>query len=347
MVLELNDKTANAAEICSRLAPHLDDGEDTCTKWIQSAIGEDWLQLDGEGEAVPLPAEFSAAATQLRNRGEVVAAFVCQEYATALQPYSAHDWSALGELAHIAGRRDRAREAYQAYLGFEPGDAEVQQILLALSDAPPPGRAPDDYVTQLYARFASFYEKSMREELVYQGPVLIGELLEKFLNDAAELDVLELGCGTGLSGRQLRSRARHLTGVDLSPDMIAIAELSDIYDELVIAEITAWIAANKLTYDLVVACDTLIYFGDLGQVLIPVAQQLRPGGWFALTVEKGGAAPFDLNDSGRYRHTAEHLCAVAEEAGLTVVSIEEEFLRNEYGRAVMGLIALLQRPPSE
>jgi predicted TPR repeat methyltransferase len=250
-------------------------------------------------------------------------------------------------LAHINGRRERAREAYQAYLTFEPGDAEVKQIFIALSDETPPARAPDEFIEQLYARFAKFYEKNMREELVYQGPALISEMLEQFLANAAELDVLELGCGTGMVGQQLRSRARWLTGIDLSPDMVTEASASGIYDELVTAEITAWLATNQAQYDLVVTCDTLIYFGDLRQVVVPVAGHLRPGGWFALSVEKGGSLPFSLADTGRYRHTERHIRAVAGEAGLTVISLQEDFLRNEYGRAVTGIIALLQRPPGK
>ena len=347
LVLELSEGRGCAADICSRLVPHLDQGAETCVQWIPHAIGEKWLQRAEPAARLPQPPEFSAAALQLRNRGEVVAAFVCQEYATALQPESASDWCALGELAHITGRRERAREAYQAYLSFEPGDAEVTQIVRALSDEPPPPRAPNDFVTQLYARYASFYEKNMREELVYQGPVLIAEMLDRFLPEVAELDVLELGCGTGMTGRQLRSRARRLVGVDLSPEMVEIAETSGIYDELVVAEITTWLSTQVAKFDLVLICDTLIYFGDLNQVIIPSTQHLRPGGWIAMTVEKGNQRPFVLTDSGRYCHTEQHLREVAQASGLVVVSIEEEFLRNEYGRAVTGLIALLRRPPGE
>jgi len=348
LVTELSDGAGSAADICSRLVPHLDQGAETLAEWIPFAIDEDWLQLgNGQARETSLPPQFSAAALQLRNRGEVIAAFVCQEYATALQPDSSSDWCALGELAHITGRRERAREAYRTYLRFEPDDAEVKQIVRALSDETPPPRAPDDFVKQLYARYARFYEQNMREELVYQGPSLVKELLDRFLDDKTELDILELGCGTGMTGWPLKSHARRLTGIDLSPNMVEVAQTSGIYDELVTAEITAWLAANQEQFDLVVTCDTLIYFGDLRQIFISAAQHLRPGGWFAFTVEKGDTPPFKLADTGRYCHTEQHVREAAEAAGLVVLSLEEEFLRNEYGRAVTGLIVLLQRPFGE
>jgi predicted TPR repeat methyltransferase len=54
------------------------------------------------------------------------------------------------------------------------------------------------------------------------------------------VDVLDLGCGTGLSGQALRPLARRLTGVDLSPAMIDARRTRTVYDVLTVAEITAF-----------------------------------------------------------------------------------------------------------
>ena len=69
---------------------------------------------------------------------------------------------------------------------------------------------------------------------------------------------------------------------------------------------------------------------------------MQSNGRFAFTVEKGDVSPFGLTDSGRYSHTEEHIRAVARDAGFTVVSLEAGFLRNEYGKPVIGLAVLLQ-----
>jgi len=125
--------------------------------------------------------------------------------------------------------------------------------------------------------------------------------------------------------------------------MIAHARKSNIYDQLDVGEITRWLGRDsKPAFDLIVICDTLIYFGDLSQVLGPAARRLVPGGTVAFTVEKGSHdAPFRLTDSGRYSHTVDHIMSVAENAGLRVDRITTEILRHEYGEPVEGLLAVL------
>ena len=75
------------------------------------------------------------------------------------------------------------------------------------------------------------------------------------------MNIVDLGCGTGLAGSFLRPRARHLTGIDLSPEMVAKAETTGLYHALDVAEITEWLERSDTPLDLITACDTLIYFG--------------------------------------------------------------------------------------
>ena len=164
------------------------------------------------------------------------------------------------------------------------------------------------------------------------------------LGPAINLDVLELGCGTGLAAIHLRSRARLLFGLDLSREMVAHAKRRGLYDLLEVAEITEWLnRAAASPFDLIAAADTLIYFGDLRQVLIPAAKHLRVGGWIAFTVEHEKTSLYRLTDSGRYAHSKTHILDAASAAGLAVKQLWEGLLRYEYGEAVIGLVVVLQR----
>src|SRR5207247_2095445 len=96
-------------------------------------------------------------------------------------------------------------------------------------------------------------------------------------------------------------------------------------------------------FDLIAACDTLIYFGDLRQVLQSASRRLRAGATLAFTVERSEAEPFRLTDSGRYVHSDTHIREAAYDAGLDVVRIAEEILRYEYGEPVKGLVTVLRR----
>src|SRR5215831_9775335 len=169
----------------------------------------------------------------------------------------------------------------------------------------------------------------MREDRGYTGPERLDEGMKTVLGDKRGLKVLDLGCGSGLSGTVLRGRATELTGIDLSPEMVELARKRNLYDRLEVAEITEWLKRNEEKFDLIVSCDCLIYFGDLGQVVVPAAAHLKPQGTMAITMEKTDRPPFQLTDSGRYAHHPDHVREVAKRAGLTVVRLDEGFLRME------------------
>lgn len=286
------------------------------------------------------PAELSR---QLREDGKIEAAYICRYAAAELDPGNPEHWAVLGELAHILGRRADARRAYERYAELEPNDAETRHLLIALRDEPPPPRASNEMIQQLYERFSTFYESNVVEELDYQAPKKLAALVGELAGGADGLAALDLGCGSGLAGVELRPLCRRLAGIDLSPQMVELARQRGIYDALEVAELGEWLAACEDKFDLIVACDTLIYFGDLRQALIPAAALLNGGGVLAFSVEKGGHAPFRLNDNGRYSHHPEHVREVAAEAGLLVERLEEGYLRMEYGEEVTGLFVALRQ----
>ena len=347
LIVELCDGTRTAAAILTDVAPFVaDEAGSGCARWIDGALADDLLVPLEAGVPTPAalpPDYFFTLASRLRREGSVLAAFVCQHYATQQLPDDAERWVTLGDLAHIVGRREDAREAYERYLQLVEGDPEVEHILVSLRDAPPPPRAPDECVVQLYARFAEFYERNMRTDLEYCGPEVLASALDRTIGSAPMLDVLELGCGTGLAAQPLRRRARRLVGIDLSPDMVEHARKNQLYDVLEVAEITEWLArSTSRDFDMIAACDTFIYFGDLRQVFVPAAARLRVGGILAFTVERAEGTGFRLTDSGRYVHTEAHVRDAAREAGFVVEYVDSPVLRYEYGEPVHALVVVMR-----
>ena len=158
------------------------------------------------------------------------------------------------------------------------------------------------------------------------------------------LDVLDAGCGTGLAGPLFRSWARQLDGVDLSPRMLAQARERGLYDRLDLGDLTETLLARPRTYDLILAADVLVYFGDLGPVLTAAREGLRPGGWFAFFVERNSESGFALRDTGRYVHSLDYLHQEAKAADLEEADVAEAPLRLQSGQPVAGLVMVLRKP---
>jgi predicted TPR repeat methyltransferase len=341
LLVELCDGTRTAAEVITLAAPLLPpDSEAAVCAWLEQAIEQTLLierPVDQQNEVRELSADdLIELASRLRDEGKVQAAFLCQQRAAELEPGSASFQRDLGELAHIVGRRDDARMAYERYLTLQPDDAEIRHLLTSLHDTTTPARVPDGCIQQLYRRFSGFYESNMCDELSYEGPEHLTAVIEDAIGERRELSILDLGCGTGLAGDRLKDRAAHLVGIDLSAEMIELAARREIYDRLEVAEVTQWLDQATGSFDLVVACDTFIYFGDLNQVIGPASRLLNPGGVIAFSVESAAEPPYRLTDSGRYVHHREHIENVARSFGLQV-TCREAFLRMEYGNEVTAL----------
>jgi len=123
--------------------------------------------------------------------------------------------------------------------------------------------------------------------------------------------------------------------------MIDLARARNIYDRLEVAEITQWLGRDDTLFDLIISCDCLIYFGDLGPITGAAARRLKQGGVLAMSMERGDRYPFHLTDTGRYTHHPDHVRDVATKSGLAVARLDENFLRMEYDEKVMGLYAVL------
>lgn len=173
--------------------------------WIDVATRDELLTdtpADAGAESGFGSTELSTLADSLWQRDRFLAAFVCQQRAAELAPDDPGMWIKLGELAHIVGRRDEARSAYQRYLLQCPDDPEVTHLMTALTDATPPTRVSDRCIEQLYSRFAAFYDENMVEELDYCAPERLRDAVVAEIGGRSGLAVLDLGCGTGLSGVQ-------------------------------------------------------------------------------------------------------------------------------------------------
>ena len=235
---------------------------------------------------------------------------------------------------------------YQEWLQVDPGNSIAQHMLAACTGAPAPPRASDNYVRDTFDAFAGSFDQVL-DQLGYRAPGLIGELLDRDLPAAdASLMIADAGCGTGLCGSSFALARSGWSAVDLSPGMLARARARDKYDDLVEAELSAWLGRQRHAYDVIVSADTLCYFGALDAVVAAAANALKPGGLFVFTVEKAAedVRAFKLNPSGRYSHAGEYVRDSVADARLAVNAIDPVVLRRENGQDVAGWLVSARTP---
>jgi predicted TPR repeat methyltransferase len=304
--------------------------------------------IEAFSRAVELDPDFIAALNNLGNalsaRGEdeVAAEYFCRAY--VLGPLDNKPLEMLGIAYYKLGRIAEAAAAYRQWLAREPNNAKAKHMLAACGDGNGPTRADDAYLKEVFDAYAEHFDEKLVDQLSYRGPQMIELALREIAPPNRLWDVLDGGCGTGLCGPFLAPYARHLTGVDLSANMLVKARERGYYDICEEAELTSHLQHHVQTYDLIALGDCLIYFGEVGDLFAAAHAALRPSGFFIFTVETlDNESTWRLNPSGRYAHAPTYLRDVLAQTGLEFVAQRAEPIRKEFGDPVAGMIITARR----
>jgi predicted TPR repeat methyltransferase len=283
----------------------------------------------------------------LRRTRQYDRAINCFLKTIELKPQYAPVYERLGMMLYSLGRFRDAADVYRKWLAQDPENPVARHMLSALSGEDVPARADDEYLRVLFDRFASSFDENL-SELGYRAPELLAATLGEYVATDGRLDILDAGCGTGLCGPLLRSMARRLVGVDLSAGMIDMARPRDVYDELVVGELCAFMRSRPASFDVIILADTLVYFGALEEAAASTCGCIRPGGIVAFTVERlvDAEAPYRIQPHGRYAHREDYVRQALLNAGFARVDIKPVVLRRERGEDVHGhLVAALVGEP--
>jgi predicted TPR repeat methyltransferase len=286
-------------------------------------------------------------AIALERSGDLEQAIDCERKALAIEPAFVAGWHALGNLLDDAGRLREAADAYRRALELAPALTAAAFDLAALGEAPAPAVMPREYTTNLFNDFAATFDRRLVGELAYQAPRALRELMNDCLRqshlETRQFDILDLGCGTGLVGREFRDLAASLVGVDLSAGMLAQAEQAGVYDDLDCREVVEFMQASDRRFDMILAADLFIYIGDLSPVFSSAAKVLREEAWFAFSIETIDAAPYALRRTRRYAHSLAYLRDLAADSGFRWIAARETPIREGPAGAVPGHVVALQR----
>ena len=269
-------------------------------------------------------------------------------------------------------------------------------------------RGRNEYIQFVFDQLAESFEDRLVNLLGYNAPTLLVSLVSRWMAPGQVWRALDLGCGSGLCakafqqlspdqtskqpaivseslGELLRRGEGWWLGVDLSPKMVAICQQLGLYSFLqatdlftslraIAAELVAFDGPSPVT--VVLAADTFIYVGLLGQLFSLVRAVLAVGGIFAFSTEDLDASPMlpdtlpvdpaaveqsdervvellrcepvgvggvRLLKSARFGHSRDYIERLAEMYGFQVLETQSIVLRKEEGVPLPGNLFVLRR----
>ena len=258
------------------------------------------------------------------------------------------DTEALMGRVHVLvaqGQPTRALKDTMALLALVPGDS-VYAYYNALAHGATPTHQPPELNRALFDGMAELYDQHMVRGLKYQLPKQMAEKIIARYPDK-KLNVLDLGCGTGLLGVCLGRIDGALIGVDISKGMMEQAARHNVYDRFHHTNLLDALEDTPAAlYQVIAALDVFIYAGDLTHAIPNALRILVPGGQLMFSCE---TAPEDGPDlvllpSGRYAHKRSHVQALCQTAGFDPIEMEDTVLRHENNEPVNGFVVMAYKP---
>ena len=256
-------------------------------------------------------------------------------------PEDALLFNMLGGCYASLGQIDMAIENYEMALTYKPNYAIPQHMLNSLTGNTSK-EPPKEYVKNLFDDYAERFDDSLVGQLQYSLPFIIKELILKLnITKSKYKKVIDLGCGTGLAGSDLRQISENLTGIDLSENMVAKAKELDIYDSLMVGDIVEKLDSSKEKYDLFVALDVFVYIGEPTSIFNAVKRCSNKNSLFIFSIETQEDEGYSLLKSSRYAHSDSYILDVASN-GFSLVDSQNVQLRKEGNDWVNGKIYILK-----
>ncbi|OWV90659.1 S-adenosylmethionine-dependent methyltransferase [Rhizobium sp. R635] len=262
------------------------------------------------------------------------------------------DEEALGEAYNRAlalekaGDVDAAVAAYEEVLAIDPDDHGGAAVrIAAMGRGETPVKAPDAYVETLFDQHAEVFEDVLVEQLGYHVPMLVRQRLQA-LDLGPFKRLLDLGCGTGLTGGTLRDLCEDMTGIDISEKMVEIAHEKDLYETLFVAEVEDFLDDNdEDAFDLITATDVLPYLGALEPLFFGAAENLTPGGLFifsseTLPEEMLAGRAYMVGAHQRFAHADAYVRERLTATGFELVEISDINVRMEDGQPTPGHLVI-------
>jgi predicted TPR repeat methyltransferase len=267
----------------------------------------------------------------------------CFDRAIEISPNLLAAWINRGNALEALGRKDEAIASLKRALEIDPESNVAKFSLAVITGSRDTTTAPPEYVSKLFDEYAENFDFHLVNVLKYSTPQRVRDVVAAH-RAGAKFDIMDLGCGTGLSGEAFKEMASSLVGVDLSAGMLEKAQARGLYRELICGDMGLALRERPAAFDLVLACDVFVYVGDLAEVFAATISALRPGGLFAFSVEAlDEEGDYLLRATRRYAQSANYIRRLASSHGLAELDCRRVPIRFEQNNPVQGYVFLLRK----
>lgn len=243
------------------------------------------------------------------------------------------------------GDRDSALKFADTLLALDPASEEAA-FWHTMARGETPATLPAALVRAQFEPMADLYDLHMVKGLRYTLPYeMAAMIVERY--PTRQLNVLDLGCGTGLLGLHLGRIEGALIGVDLTVKMVDLAARHKVYDRFhTVNLLDALRETPEAQYDVISAADVFPYVGALDQAIPNAFRVLKAGGYLMFSIEatQAGQPALVLQPSLLYAHDSAAVQAQCQAAGFDDVLVKPVVLRQENQKPVNGFVVVAHKP---
>lgn len=262
--------------------------------------------------------------------------------ALAVNPRLAGANRQLGIACLESGNRSEAVSRLKITLQQKPDDVVARYFLCIAEGELPDRNTRAEFVKDLFDTYSSDFDTHLTR-LEYKVPAVAREAIENtFGIEIRFKNMVDLGCGTGLSGMAFRDCAEQSIGIDLSGEMLAIAKDRNVYDTLLQGEISHVLDGLDQKFDFFLATDVLIYFQDLTGLFSSIRDKAAHDALFVFSTERYDGEGFAVMPTGRTEHSFEYVRAVAEKFNFKILQKISIPIRKEKENLIEGDLFILK-----
>lgn len=246
----------------------------------------------------------------------------------------------LGIVYSKKGCEEKSLNLFRRTLKLQPYNAGALHLINSITGNKR-NAAPKKYVADLFDNYANNFEDSLVRKLGYKFPKILKKKIVK--DKKTNLgSVLDLGCGTGLVGCEIRNNCDLLVGVDLSMLMIEKAKFKKVYNKIYQNDIVEFLTENTLDFNYFIAADVFVYIGDLNKIFELIKNRNKNRGRLVFSTEHIDGDSFCIEKSGRFSHSKNYIESLCEKYSYSIAYFKKFSLRMEQDHFLNGGFYILE-----